>query len=346
MVCAHRGAPSTPARKHGASPRSVQGPALHALGRRCATIGTCCFGSRSGRQGSRSAPSRLRSRANSRRSRSPARRSRAPWPFSAPAGRCSPAASCSGAGGRGTPSARSSSLRAAPGFLPSGTTPASARPQPSRSAWSSSRRVRRLQRGRCSPTRAAASASRVERVAVIAALASAVLAMGLLPALFYDPATFGCMRCPDNLLLVSDDPGLVDDLNALGVRLGLAYVPLADRRGHVESCALEQDETASCRARRPRRLRIPRARGGLVRGELRARFRGERRARAPAVARPGRCARGPRGRCRLGAVSGSPHALVPRPAGGRAGRVGLRPAACGTGSPRLWATRSSRSPTR
>ena len=62
----------------------------------------------------------------------------------------------------------------------------------------------------------------VERVAVIAALASAVLAMGLLPALFYDPATFGCMRCPDNLLLVSDDPGLVDDLNALGVRLGLA----------------------------------------------------------------------------------------------------------------------------
>jgi len=63
----------------------------------------------------------------------------------------------------------------------------------------------------------------VERVAVAVALAGAVLVLGLLPALFYDPATFGCGRCPDNLLLVSDDPGRVDDLNVLGVRLGLAW---------------------------------------------------------------------------------------------------------------------------
>ena len=63
----------------------------------------------------------------------------------------------------------------------------------------------------------------VERAAVAVALAGAVLMLGLLPALFYDPATFGCIRCPDNLLLVSDDPGLVDDLNALGVHLGLAW---------------------------------------------------------------------------------------------------------------------------
>ena len=63
----------------------------------------------------------------------------------------------------------------------------------------------------------------VERVAVAVALAGATLVLGLLPALFYDPATFGCIRCPDNLLLVSDDPGLVDDLNVLGVHLGLAW---------------------------------------------------------------------------------------------------------------------------
>ena len=63
----------------------------------------------------------------------------------------------------------------------------------------------------------------VERVAVAVALTGAVLVLGLLPALFYDPATFGCVRCPDNLLLVSDDPGLVDDLNVLGVHLGLAW---------------------------------------------------------------------------------------------------------------------------
>jgi len=63
---------------------------------------------------------------------------------------------------------------------------------------------------------------RVERVAVAVALAGAMLVLGLLPALFYDPATFGCIRCPDNLLLVSDNPALVDDLNVLGVHLGLA----------------------------------------------------------------------------------------------------------------------------
>jgi signal transduction histidine kinase len=50
-----------------------------------------------------------------------------------------------------------------------------------------------------------------------------VLVLGLLPALFNDPATVGCVQCPDNLLLVSDDPGLVDHLNGVGVHLGLAW---------------------------------------------------------------------------------------------------------------------------
>jgi signal transduction histidine kinase len=66
-------------------------------------------------------------------------------------------------------------------------------------------------------------ASRVERVAVGLALAGAVLVLGLLPALVYDPATFGCPRCADNLLLVADEPGRFDDLGRLGIRFGLAW---------------------------------------------------------------------------------------------------------------------------
>jgi signal transduction histidine kinase len=62
-----------------------------------------------------------------------------------------------------------------------------------------------------------------ERLAVGLAITGAVLVLGLLPALFYDPATFGCFQCPDNLLLVSDRPGLADDLNRLGFKLGLAW---------------------------------------------------------------------------------------------------------------------------
>ena len=66
-------------------------------------------------------------------------------------------------------------------------------------------------------------ASWEERVAVALALAGAVLVLGLLPALFYDPTTLGCVRCPDNLLLVADEPGLWDDLSRVGVHLGLAW---------------------------------------------------------------------------------------------------------------------------
>ncbi|MGH9291051.1 MAG: sensor histidine kinase [Acidimicrobiales bacterium] len=62
-----------------------------------------------------------------------------------------------------------------------------------------------------------------ERVAVSVALAGAVLVIGMLPALFFDPAARGCVRCPDNLVLVSDEPGLFDDLNRVGVHLGLAW---------------------------------------------------------------------------------------------------------------------------
>jgi signal transduction histidine kinase len=62
-----------------------------------------------------------------------------------------------------------------------------------------------------------------ERVAVSLALAGAVLVLGLLPALFFDPAAQGCAQCPDNLLLISNEPGLFDDLNRVGVHLGLSW---------------------------------------------------------------------------------------------------------------------------
>ena len=75
--------------------------------RRCATIGTCCFGMRSGRPGLRSAPSRSRSREPSLISRLQGTPSRARSLCWAPAGRSSRAGSCSGAGARGTESARS-----------------------------------------------------------------------------------------------------------------------------------------------------------------------------------------------------------------------------------------------
>lgn len=55
-----------------------------------------------------------------------------------------------------------------------------------------------------------------ERVAVAVALAGAVLVVGLLPALFFDPAARGCGQCPDNLVLVSDEPDLFDSLSGGG----------------------------------------------------------------------------------------------------------------------------------
>jgi signal transduction histidine kinase len=62
-----------------------------------------------------------------------------------------------------------------------------------------------------------------ERVAVGLALTGSLLVLGLLPAVFFDPAVRGCAQCPDNLLLVADEPGIFDDLNRLGVYLGLAW---------------------------------------------------------------------------------------------------------------------------
>jgi signal transduction histidine kinase len=66
-------------------------------------------------------------------------------------------------------------------------------------------------------------ASRVEAGALAAAYVGALLVLGLLPALIFDPQAEGCGRCPDNLLLVSAHGGAAEGLNRGGVYLGLAW---------------------------------------------------------------------------------------------------------------------------
>jgi signal transduction histidine kinase len=66
----------------------------------------------------------------------------------------------------------------------------------------------------------------VERAGVAVAYGGAVLALGLLPALVYDPSAEGCSQCPRNLLLIRNDPSLYEDLNRVGLRLGLAWTLL------------------------------------------------------------------------------------------------------------------------
>jgi signal transduction histidine kinase len=65
--------------------------------------------------------------------------------------------------------------------------------------------------------------SRLERRALAAAYAGAILVLGVLPALVFDPAAQGCGDCPRNLLLVHDSPRLYDGLNRIGVYCGLVW---------------------------------------------------------------------------------------------------------------------------
>jgi signal transduction histidine kinase len=62
-----------------------------------------------------------------------------------------------------------------------------------------------------------------DRAGLAAAYLGAVLVLGLLPALVFDPASQGCGQCPRNLLLVRDDPELFSGLNRVGVQLGLGW---------------------------------------------------------------------------------------------------------------------------
>lgn len=64
---------------------------------------------------------------------------------------------------------------------------------------------------------------RLDRLILAAAYTGAVLVLGLLPALAFDPRAQGCSECPANLLRITDSPRLYDGLNRLGVRAGLAW---------------------------------------------------------------------------------------------------------------------------
>ena len=68
--------------------------------------------------------------------------------------------------------------------------------------------------------------SRLERVAVALAYGGAVLPLGILPALFIQPADQGCGQCPANLLGVFNDPQAVQALTRVGIGMGLAWTVL------------------------------------------------------------------------------------------------------------------------
>ncbi len=72
----------------------------------------------------------------------------------------------------------------------------------------------------------AASLGRLERAALAVAYGGSLLALGLLPALVFNPAGQGCSQCPRNLLLVHASPGLYRELNRAGVYLGMAWTLL------------------------------------------------------------------------------------------------------------------------
>ena len=58
----------------------------------------------------------------------------------------------------------------------------------------------------------------IDRSVVAVAVATAV-ALGVLPALYFEPADAGCRTCPNNLLAVRDDPVKVADLSRAGLRV-------------------------------------------------------------------------------------------------------------------------------
>jgi signal transduction histidine kinase len=64
--------------------------------------------------------------------------------------------------------------------------------------------------------------SRLERVAVAIGYGGAVLTLGILPALFFQPTSQGCGQCPANLLGVFNDPQAVQALTRVGIGMGLA----------------------------------------------------------------------------------------------------------------------------
>jgi signal transduction histidine kinase len=70
------------------------------------------------------------------------------------------------------------------------------------------------------------AAPAIERAGVVLAYAGAILALGVAPALVFDPAAESCSACPRNLLLVHGSGGAYDALNRFGIALGLVWTSL------------------------------------------------------------------------------------------------------------------------
>ena len=69
-------------------------------------------------------------------------------------------------------------------------------------------------------------AGALERAGLALAYASTLGALGLLPALVFDPVAQGCTECPSNLLSIVGDPSLVDAFTRAGLVLGLVWACL------------------------------------------------------------------------------------------------------------------------
>jgi hypothetical protein len=66
----------------------------------------------------------------------------------------------------------------------------------------------------------------VERWAVALAYAGAVIGLGVLPALSFDPPAQGCSDCPANLLSIGADPDAFSTLSRAGIRFGVVWAGL------------------------------------------------------------------------------------------------------------------------
>ena len=66
-------------------------------------------------------------------------------------------------------------------------------------------------------------AGRLECAVLALAYLSTLAALGLVPALAFDPAAAGCTQCPDNLLGIASDPALVETSTRIGLVAGLIW---------------------------------------------------------------------------------------------------------------------------
>jgi signal transduction histidine kinase len=57
----------------------------------------------------------------------------------------------------------------------------------------------------------------LDRATVVAGLVAGVVGIGVLPSLYFDPASTGCRSCATNLIALEDDPGRSGDLGGAGM---------------------------------------------------------------------------------------------------------------------------------